>query len=80
MKRPPLLTQKDVEDAHDNWADRPNQPLVEYFVRDAYEDARHKDAELIQNLVDGWYAGDGGRSMIEAVAAAEAAGFKPSQP
>jgi predicted metal-dependent hydrolase len=40
----------------------------------------NKQTRLIQRLVDGWYAADGGRDMHAAIAAAEDAGFKPSQP
>ena len=57
-------------------------------VRDFYEAARAKDAELIQRLVDaldGLVEDRGGiilamRRSHKALDAAEAAGFKPSEP
>jgi hypothetical protein len=75
-KREPLLSNADlgyVKDKH-----TPEQ------VRDFYEAARAKDAELIQKLVnalhDSWpsHHEDAHTAYYAAVEAAEAAGFKPS--
>lgn len=46
------------------------------YIRDVYEAARAKDAELIQMLVDGAY--EGGDPLMNAMNAAKAAGFEPS--
>jgi DNA-binding GntR family transcriptional regulator len=74
-KREPLLSDADlgyVKDTH-----TPEQ------VRDIYEAARAKDAELIQQLVDALHRFDPS-GLFETsevpLAAAKAAGFKPSQP
>lgn len=48
-------------------------------VRNVYESARAKDAELIQRLVDGWFANDNGEKMVSAINEAISAGFKPSE-
>ena len=79
-KREPLLSNADlgyVKDTH-----TPEQ------VRDTYEAARDKDAELIQQLVNALqnahdrHNGVGGTMYIseehKALSAAKAAGFKPS--
>jgi hypothetical protein len=72
-KREPLLSDADlgyVKDTH-----TPEQ------VRDIYEAARAKDAELIQQLVDALHRFDPS-GLFETsevpLAAAKAAGFKPS--
>ena len=36
-------------------------------------------AELIQRLVDGWFANDNGEKMVSAINEAISAGFKPSE-
>jgi hypothetical protein len=54
------------------------------WVRDFYEAARAKDAELIQRLVDGvlevyWFKQESAKTrMNELLAAAAAAGYKPT--
>ena len=80
-KREPLMSNADlgyVKDTH-----TPEQ------VRDTYEAARAKDAELIQRLVDGLkhaqkFAEEYGYGPLETAQwdldAAEVAGFKPSYP
>jgi hypothetical protein len=81
MKRQPLLTHEDIYgDAGPMFFHIASDVNTANFFVERYEAARAKDAELIQRLVDGWYAADGGRDMWTAIAAAEAAGFKPSQP
>jgi hypothetical protein len=76
-KREPLLSDRNL------W-DRSAE-----IVRDFYEAARAKDAELIQQLVDGLHnvatladVDTDERSTIarDPLAAARAAGFKPSNP
>ncbi len=76
-KREPLLSDRNL------W-DRSAE-----IVRDFYEAARAKDAELIQRLVDGLHnvatladVDTDERSTIarNPLAAAEAAGFKPTNP
>jgi hypothetical protein len=61
--------------------------LAAMDTRDEYEAARAKDAELIQNLVDALDANAGYTAPIsaalraeQALYAAAAAGFKPSEP
>ena len=53
------------------------------YVRDIYEAARAKDAELIQRLVDTLQhvadAGTWSPDISEAIAAADAHGFKPTE-
>ena len=73
-KREPLLSDADlgyVKDTH-----TPEQ------VRDTYEAARDKDAELIQQLVDALYGATDlemqTKAQEEALSAAKAAGFKPT--
>jgi hypothetical protein len=54
------------------------------YARHEYEDARAKDAELIQQMVDGvigvyWMGPEASKKlMTELLATAAAAGFKPS--
>ena len=78
-RREPLLSDEQVMDAR-SWP--PEQ------VREYYEAARAKDAELIQRLVDGLkhaqkFAEEYGYGPLETVQwdldAAAAAGFKPSE-
>jgi|688.fasta_scaffold293414_4 hypothetical protein len=80
-KREPLLSDADlgyVKDTH-----------IAEQVRDTYEAARAKDAELIQQLVDALAnlrdiheerAGREPLTGMDELEAAEAAGFKPSEP
>jgi hypothetical protein len=85
MKRPPLLSHEDIYgDAGPMFFHIASDVNVANFFVQRYEAARAKDAELIQHLVNAL-----GRevhinqpalpSSIAAFAAAEAAGFKPSQ-
>jgi hypothetical protein len=88
-KREPLLSDKDINDP------KLVIPLGAKMIRDIYEAARAKDAELIQQLMDAlewvaaydngcplptWEKGYNNAWSIanSARAAAEAAGFKPS--
>jgi hypothetical protein len=88
-KREPLVSDKDINDP------KLVIPLGAKMIRDIYEDARAKDAELIQQLMDAlewvaaydngcplptWEKGYNNAWSIanSARAAAEAAGFKPS--
>jgi 2-polyprenyl-6-methoxyphenol hydroxylase-like FAD-dependent oxidoreductase len=89
--RPPLLSDEDLQDE-----DRGVFGMEREEVRDFYEAARAKDAELIQKLVDAMayrmshrfgeeqfremYYAGGGVSPSKALAIADAAGFKPSTP
>jgi hypothetical protein len=76
--RPPLLSDEDLQDE-----DRGVFGMEREEVRDFYEAARAKDAELIQQLVDGLQQiADEGHwtpDMHELLNAAAAAGFKPSE-
>ena len=74
--RPPLLSDEDINDP------KLVIPLGAKMIRDIYEAARAKDAELIQMLVDGLHFER--MSLVacmesqKALDAAAAAGFKPS--
>lgn len=76
--RPPLLSDEDINDP------KLVIPLGAKMIRDIYEAARAKDAELIQRLVDGLHFER--MSLVscmesqKALDAAAAAGFKPSEP
>ena len=80
-KREPLLSDEDINDP------KLVIPLGAKMIRDIYEAARAKDAELIQQLVDdlrllriefGNRVGQTTEIGIASLSAAEAAGFKPS--
>lgn len=97
-KRDPLLSDDDIRDFCDDEAedfgigDGPEFAAMQSIAKDVrlhYEAARAKDAELIQQLVDGLHnvatladVDTDERSTIarNPLAAAEAAGFKPSTP
>jgi hypothetical protein len=74
-KREPLLSDKDINDP------KLVMPLGAKMIRDIYEAARAKDAELIQQMVDALHSFDPS-GLFETsevpLAAAKAAGFKPS--
>ena len=76
--RPPLLSDEDINDP------KLVIPLGAKMIRDIYEAARAKDAELIQQLVDGLHFER--MSLVscmesqKALDAAAAAGFKPTEP
>jgi hypothetical protein len=76
-KREPLLSDEDINDP------KLVIPIGAKMIRDIYEAARAKDAELIQQLVDALHRFDPS-GLFETsevpLAAAKAAGFKPSQP
>ena len=74
-KREPLLSDADITKAITNL---PGGGA--HFVRDTYEAARAKDADLIQRLVDVSAKCVPIDEIVAAIAAAEAAGFKPSEP
>ena len=97
-KREPLLSDEDVltmaREEASNWRVENRSDAVIgaeetiYAVRDFYEAARAKDAELIQRLVDGLkhaqkFAEEYGYGPLETAQwdldAAEVAGFKPSE-
>jgi hypothetical protein len=80
-KREPLLSDKDINDP------KLVIPLGAKMIRDIYEAARAKDAELIQQLVDdlrllridfGNRVGQTTEVGVASLSAAEAAGFKPT--
>jgi hypothetical protein len=80
-KREPLLSDKDINDP------KLVIPLGAKMIRDIYENARAKDAELIQQLVDAllrcertYTHGQGGayEAAVIGLNEAAAAGFKPS--
>jgi hypothetical protein len=80
-KREPLLSDEDINDP------KLVIPLGAKMIRDIYEAARAKDAELIQMLVDdlrllriefGNRVGQTTEIGIASLSAAEADGFKPS--
>ena len=80
-KREPLLSDKDINDP------KLVIPLGAKMIRDIYEAARAKDAELIQQLVDdlrllridfGNRVGQTTEVGVASLSAAEDAGFKPS--
>jgi hypothetical protein len=80
-KREPLLSDKDINDP------KLVIPLGAKMIRDIYEAARAKDAELIQMLVDdlrllriefGNRVGQTTEIGIASLSAAEADGLKPS--
>jgi hypothetical protein len=82
-KREPLVSDKDINDP------KLVIPLGAKMIRDIYENARAKDAELIQMLVDALenlreihqeWAGREPLTGTDELAAAAAAGFKPSKP
>ena len=88
--RPPLLSDEAIH------SPELTIPLGTKMVRDIYEAARAKDAELIQMLVDcirhsyhldpfdtiksAKYYALGGKTQHDALNAAAAAGFKPTEP
>jgi hypothetical protein len=78
--RPPLLSDEKIH------SPELIIPLSKKMVRDIYEAARAKDAELIQQLFDALYAEQFVPSLgpspltKPAIAAAAAAGFKPTEP
>ena len=89
MKRPPLLSHEDIYgDAGPMFSHIASDVNTANFFVERYEAARQKDGELIQRLVDalhGLQFDDGNvipayHKADVAIAAAEAAGFKPSQP
>jgi hypothetical protein len=80
-KREPLLSDEDINDP------KLVIPIGAKMIRDIYEAARAKDAELIQQLVDdlrllriefGNRVGQTTQIGIPSLSDAEAAGFKPS--
>lgn len=74
-KREPLLSDKDINDP------KLVIPLGAKMIRDIYEADRAKDAELIQRLVDALHSFDPSglfKKSIVPLAAAKAAGFKPT--
>lgn len=80
-KREPLLSDEDINDP------KLVIPIGAKMIRDIYEAARAKDAELIQQLVDdlrllriefGNRVGQTTHIGIPSLSDAEAAGFKPS--
>jgi hypothetical protein len=82
-KREPLVSDKDINDP------KLVIPLGAKMIRDIYEAARAKDAELIQMLVDdlrilriefGNRVGQTTEIGIASLSAAEAAGYKPLDP
>ena len=79
-KREPLLSDKDINDP------KLVIPLGAKMIRDIYETARAKDAELIQQLVDALanlrhiYEFREPLTGMDELEAAAAAGFKPSNP
>ena len=91
-KREPLLSDEFMENHADKWnegvrgitiKDRACLLIGADWAREHYEAARAKDAELIQQLVDALHRFDPS-GLFETsevpLAAAKAAGFKPSQP
>ena len=75
-ERKPLFTDDEVDASYPDGT----MKLSRWDIHTLYESEASIHADLIQRLVDGWYAADGGRNMWAAIAAAEAAGFKPSEP
>ena len=79
-KREPLLSDKDINDP------KLVIPLGAKMIRDIYEAARAKDAELIQQLVDALanlrhiYEFREPLTGMDELEAAAAAGFKPTEP
>ena len=82
-KREPLVSDEDINDP------KLVIPLGAKMIRDIYEDARAKDAELIQMLVDnlrllriefGNRVGQTTEIGIASLSGAEAAGYKPLDP
>jgi hypothetical protein len=79
-KRDPLLSDKDINDP------KLVIPLGAKMIRDIYEAARAKDAELIQQLVDALanlrhiYEFREPLTGMDELEAAAAAGFKPTEP
>jgi hypothetical protein len=82
-KREPLVSDKDINDP------KLVIPLGAKMIRDIYEAARAKDAELIQRLVDAlenlrdihqFRVGREPLTGMDELEAAAAAGFKPSEP
>ena len=82
-KREPLLSDEDINDP------KLVIPLGAKMIRDIYEADRAKDAELIQQLVDALenlreihqeWAGREALTGMDELAAAAAAGFKPTNP
>jgi hypothetical protein len=83
-KREPLLSDDGITKMVPEEADFYDCELTASRVREVYEADRTKDAELIQHLVDGvigiyWMGPDASKKlMIELLATAAAAGYKPS--
>ena len=86
-KREPLLSDDGITKMVPPEADFYDCELIGNQVREVYESARAKDAELIQRLVDGLkhaqkFAEEYGYGPLETAQwdldAAEVAGFKPS--
>ena len=87
-KREPLLSDDGITKMVPPEADFYDCELIGNQVREVYEAARAKDAELIQRLVDGLkhaqkFAEEYGYGPLETAQwdldAAEVAGFKPSE-
>jgi hypothetical protein len=85
-KREPLLSDDEITKVVPPEADFYDCELTAIRVREVYEAARAKDAELIQRLVDelrilriefGNRVGQTTQIGIASISAAEAAGFKP---
>jgi hypothetical protein len=80
----PLFTDEEVDASYPNG----KMKLSRWDIHTIYEAARAKDAELIQRLVDALYGLQFDEANVipaynkadAAIAAAEAAGFKPSEP
>lgn len=85
-KREPLLSDEFLGTlaADPEWPDGPKWYPSATQVRNTYEAARAKDAELIQQLVDALHKCTVARPSVDGqfvfatIDAAEAAGFKPS--
>lgn len=90
-KREPLLSDDEFYAAEDFGAGEKEYVISRSEVRDIYEAARAKDAELIQQLVDevaAWmqpdlderFRGEQWHQSKRILDAASAAGFKPTEP
>ena len=81
--RPPLLSDEQLSGVvtFPGGGKRYEHEMAGDEVRDFYERARAKDAELIQRLIDAIHY-DGSRvpEVVSAMHAAAFAGFKPSEP
>jgi len=77
-KQEPLVSDEDINDP------KLVIPLGAKMIRDIYEASRAKDAELIQQMVDGfigvyWMGQEASKKLItELLATAAAAGYKPT--